>query len=97
MNMDMRQIFCFCSVFAVFNCYAWQVVADFEEQWANGTIPGWNNEGEENGHVPTEHTVIDLDYYSTVEELMEVGSEKLKEVRVTICDHIIIPGYIFVA
>ncbi|XP_044479793.1 splicing factor SF3a60 homolog [Mangifera indica] len=56
-----------------------KVVADFEEQWANGTIPGWNNEGEENGHVPTEHTVIDLDYYSTVEELMEVGSEKLKE------------------
>ncbi|XP_031260104.1 splicing factor SF3a60 homolog isoform X1 [Pistacia vera] len=56
-----------------------KVEADFEEQWANGMIPGWDNEDQENGHVPSEHTVIDLDYYSTVEELMEVGPEKLKE------------------
>ncbi|KAJ0042765.1 hypothetical protein Pint_17711 [Pistacia integerrima] len=56
-----------------------KVEADFEEQWTNGMIPGWDNEDQENGHVPSEHTVIDLDYYSTVEELMEVGPEKLKE------------------
>ena len=59
----------------------WQVVTEFEEQWANGKVEGWENKGPENGHVPAQHTVIDLDYYSTVEELMEVGPEKLKEVR----------------
>lgn len=58
----------------------WQVVTEFEEQWANGKVQGWETEGQENGHVPAEHTVIDLDYYSTIEELMEVGPEKLKEV-----------------
>lgn len=74
----------------VFNCQVWQVEADFEEQWTHGTIPGWDNESQENGHVASEHTVIDLDYYSSVEELMEVGPEKLKEVRVAICDCIFI-------
>ncbi|CAK9151619.1 unnamed protein product [Ilex paraguariensis] len=58
-----------------------KVITEFEEQWANGSVPGWENKGEENGHVPLQHTVIDLDYYSSVEELMEVGPEKLKEVR----------------
>uniref|UniRef100_A0A2N9J6D3 Matrin-type domain-containing protein n=1 Tax=Fagus sylvatica TaxID=28930 RepID=A0A2N9J6D3_FAGSY len=56
-----------------------KVVTEFEEQWANGKVEGWENKGPENGHVPAQHTVIDLDYYSTVEELMEVGPEKLKE------------------
>ncbi|XP_044467412.1 splicing factor SF3a60 homolog isoform X2 [Mangifera indica] len=56
-----------------------KVEADFEEQWTHGTIPGWDNESQENGLVASEHTVIDLDYYSSVEELMEVGPEKLKE------------------
>ena len=58
----------------------WQVAADFEENWAIGRVPGWENECQEDGHVPAQHTVIDLDYYSTVEELMELGPEKLKEV-----------------
>ena len=58
-----------------------QVITEFEEQWANVSVPGWENKGEENGHVPLQHTVIDLDYYSSVEELMEVGPEKLNEVR----------------
>lgn len=61
---------------------------DFEEQWANGSIEGWGVESQENGHV-SEHTVIDLDYYSTVEELMEVGPEKLKEVSVLLGKYII--------
>lgn len=56
-----------------------QVVTEFEEQWADGKF--WENEDQGNGHVPDQHTVIDLDYYSTVEELIEVGPEKLKEVR----------------
>ena len=59
----------------------WQIETEFEDQWANNAIEGWENMGQENGHVPAQHTVIDLDYYSTVEELVEVGPEKLKEVR----------------
>lgn len=58
----------------------WQVVTEFEEQWSNQKVQGWDSEVQENGHVAAENTVIDLDYYSTVEELMEVGPEKLKEV-----------------
>ncbi|ESR35432.1 splicing factor SF3a60-like [Citrus sinensis] len=56
-----------------------KVVADFEEQWVTSTLQGWETEGQENGHVPAQHSELDLDYYSTVEELMEVGSERLKE------------------
>ncbi|KAJ6760296.1 SPLICING FACTOR SF3A-RELATED [Salix purpurea] len=56
-----------------------KVTAEFEEQWENGTVQGWEKNAQENGHVPADHTVIDLDFYSTVEELKEVGPEKLKE------------------
>ncbi|XP_059629057.1 splicing factor SF3a60 homolog [Cornus florida] len=56
-----------------------KVITEFEEQWANGKVQGWENEGQENGPIPVQPTVIDLDYYSTVEELVEVGPEKLKE------------------
>ncbi|KAK9665278.1 hypothetical protein RND81_14G102100 [Saponaria officinalis] len=54
-----------------------KVATEFEEQWAIGKVEGWENKDQENGHVfqPS----IDLDYYSTVEELMGVGPEKLKE------------------
>lgn len=55
-----------------------KVTAEFEEQWVNGTVEGWENEARENGHVP-QSTMIDLDYYSTVEELIELGPDKLKE------------------
>ena len=44
-------------------------------------VEGWENESQENGNVPTQHAAIDLDYYSTVEEVMEVGPEMLKEVK----------------
>ncbi|CBI23142.3 hypothetical protein VitviT2T_025424 [Vitis vinifera] len=56
-----------------------KLATDFEEQWANGMVEGWENESQENGNVPTQHAAIDLDYYSTVEEVMEVGPEMLKE------------------
>lgn len=56
-----------------------KVVAEFEEQWANGNFEGWEDDSQENGSDSMDHTVIDLDYYSTVEELMEVGPDKLKE------------------
>jgi splicing factor 3A subunit 3 len=45
-------------------------------------MPGWETKGTENGPSMPE-TVIDLDYYSTVEELMEVAPEKLKEVNLS--------------
>ncbi|KAJ6868127.1 splicing factor SF3a60 [Populus alba x Populus x berolinensis] len=56
-----------------------KVTTEFEEQWENGMVQGWEKNVQENGHVPADHTVIDLDFYSTVEELKEVGPEKLKE------------------
>ncbi|KAF7844607.1 splicing factor SF3a60-like protein [Senna tora] len=56
-----------------------KVESEFEENWATNKVPGWEHDTQENGHVPAQHTAIDLDYYSTVEELMEVGPEKLKE------------------
>ena len=54
---------------------------------ALGSSPGkievchwiFENDNQENGHVPAEPITIDLDYYSIAEELMEVGPEKLKE------------------
>ena len=61
-------------------CHLCQVETEFEEQWESGKIIGWENKGLENGHISSEESTIDLDYYSTVEELMEVGPEKLKEV-----------------
>lgn len=56
-----------------------KVTTEFEEQWASGLVQGWGNENHETGHVSAQHTAIDLDYYSTVEELIEVGPERLKE------------------
>ncbi|ESQ40537.1 hypothetical protein EUTSA_v10013305mg [Eutrema salsugineum] len=50
---------------------------DFEEQYANGKVEGWEKDSQES--EPSQHTVIDLDYYTTVEELIDVGPEKLKE------------------
>lgn len=58
----------------------WQVTSEFEEEWTLGKVEGWENNGQENGSASENHTVIDLDYYSTAEELMVVGPEKLKEV-----------------
>ncbi|KAL5224566.1 hypothetical protein ABZP36_011205 [Zizania latifolia] len=52
--------------------------SEFDEQWANGGVPGWENKDPEKESAPQE-SVIDLDYYTTVEELVELGPEKLKE------------------
>ncbi|KAB5531636.1 hypothetical protein DKX38_018306 [Salix brachista] len=56
-----------------------KVTTEFEEQWENDAIQGWERTSQENGHSSADHTVIDLDFYSTVDELKEVGPEKLKE------------------
>ncbi|XP_074291696.1 splicing factor SF3a60 homolog isoform X1 [Silene latifolia] len=55
-----------------------KVASEFEEQWTSGKVEGWENEGQENRH-DFQASTIDLDYYTTVEELVEVGPEKLKE------------------
>lgn len=57
-------------------CALVQLESEFEERWANGEVPGWVNKATENPEEPE----IDLDYYSTVEELVELGPEKLKQV-----------------
>ncbi|XP_073123674.1 splicing factor SF3a60 homolog [Henckelia pumila] len=61
-----------------------KVVSDFEEQWSNGQVEGWENEGQENVAIPEQNQIIDLDYYGSVGELMIVGPEKLKEALVAL-------------
>ncbi|CAA0824676.1 splicing factor-related [Striga hermonthica] len=56
-----------------------KVNAEFEERWSSGLVEGWESENLGNGNVQQQDAVIDLDYYSTVEQLMEVGLDKLKE------------------
>ena len=56
-----------------------QLENDFEDQWDNGEVPGWENKGAEKEFVLQE-SEVDLDYYNSVEELVELGPEKLKEV-----------------
>ncbi|CAH8384498.1 unnamed protein product [Eruca vesicaria subsp. sativa] len=56
-----------------------KVETDFEEQFADGKVVGWENHGQENEPIPSQRSVIDLDYYTTAEELIDVGPEKLKE------------------
>ncbi|PHT87481.1 hypothetical protein T459_09587 [Capsicum annuum] len=54
-----------------------KVTSEFEEEWTLGKVEGWENNGQEDGSAPENH--IDLGYYSTAEELMVVGPERLKE------------------
>jgi hypothetical protein len=51
-----------------------QLESEFHECWANGEVPGWEKES-----VSQEYE-INLDDYSTVEELVELGLQKLKQV-----------------
>ncbi|KAJ3670905.1 hypothetical protein LUZ60_008331 [Juncus effusus] len=56
-----------------------KIESEFEEQWADGTVPGWENKEEKETKSSFNESLIDLDYYSTIEELIEVGPEKLKQ------------------
>ncbi|KAL6211406.1 hypothetical protein ACLB2K_016632 [Fragaria x ananassa] len=56
-----------------------KVEAEFEEQWADGKVGEWETAILDSEHVQDQQTLIDLDYFSTVEELVELGPEKLKE------------------
>ncbi|KAL6184061.1 hypothetical protein ACLB2K_045467 [Fragaria x ananassa] len=56
-----------------------KVEAEFEEQWADGKVEEWETAILDSEHVQDQQTLIDLDYFRTVEELVELGPEKLKE------------------
>ncbi|KAJ8486701.1 hypothetical protein OPV22_019186 [Ensete ventricosum] len=56
-----------------------KVGTEFERLWADGKVLGWENKDLEDGLIQSQEAVIDLDYYSSVEELMEVGPQKLRE------------------
>ncbi|KMZ59769.1 Splicing factor 3A subunit 3, putative, expressed [Zostera marina] len=56
-----------------------KVETEFEELWTDGKMSGWECKAMNNENIPSQESLIDLDYYNTVEELMEVGPEKLKE------------------
>ena len=60
-------------------CALVQLESEFEERWMNGEVPGWGNKSAEK-EAEAEESEIDLGYYSTVEELVELGPEKLKQV-----------------
>lgn len=59
-----------------------KVDAEFEERWNAGTVQGWEDKG-----LGTEQTssrvqpLIDVEDYDNVEELMELGPDRLKEVH----------------
>ena len=67
-----------------------QVDAEFEERWNAGTVQGWEDKG-----VGTEHTssrgqpLIDVDDYDSVEELLELGPDRLKEVHNAVSGYLI--------
>eukprot|EP01018_Ginkgo_biloba_P003226 Gb_06863 [translate_table: standard] len=56
-----------------------KVEAEFEERWVNGMVHGWEDKGLGNGQPSIIQESIGLDYYSTVDELVELGPEKLKQ------------------
>lgn len=58
-----------------------KVEAEFEEHWEDGIVRGWEDKGLGNGQCQGNRIqdFIDLDYYSSVDELVELGPEKLKQ------------------
>ena len=51
---------------------------DFEERWEAGTVQGWEDK---DGRSNADQSTIDMDDYETVDELVELGPEKLKQVN----------------
>ncbi|KAJ7546379.1 hypothetical protein O6H91_08G037900 [Diphasiastrum complanatum] len=57
-----------------------KVEGEFEERWNAGTLEGWEDKGTGNDQSSAvEGPLIDLDDYDSVEELSELGGERLKE------------------
>ncbi|GLJ52370.1 hypothetical protein SUGI_1114090 [Cryptomeria japonica] len=52
---------------------------EFEDRWAGGTVHGWEDKGLGNGEPSILQESIDLDYYNSVDELTELGPERLKQ------------------
>lgn len=50
---------------------------EFEDQWIDGSIQGWEDRGIGCG---SGELTIDMDDYDSVDELVELGPEKLKQV-----------------
>eukprot|EP00249_Psilotum_nudum_P015382 c25297_g1_i3 orf=216-1733(+) len=56
-----------------------KVEADFKERWEAGNVLGWEDKGLGNGLSPAfQEPSIDLDDYESVDELEELGADKLK-------------------
>ncbi|BBN09520.1 splicing factor 3A subunit 3 [Marchantia polymorpha subsp. ruderalis] len=57
-----------------------KVEADFEPSWEAGTVDGWEDKGLGNGQASiTQEPTIDIEDYDSIEELMELGPERLKD------------------
>eukprot|EP00246_Nothoceros_aenigmaticus_P004024 TRINITY_DN1531_c0_g1_i2.p1 TRINITY_DN1531_c0_g1~~TRINITY_DN1531_c0_g1_i2.p1 ORF type:complete len:334 (-),score=64.33 TRINITY_DN1531_c0_g1_i2:850-1776(-) len=57
-----------------------KVEADFDERWESGTVQGWEDKGLGNGQLSLmPESAVDLDQYDSVEALVELGPEKLKQ------------------
>lgn len=54
-----------------------KVEAEFEDRWKDGSIQGWEDRGVGSG---SGELTIDMDDYESVDELVELGPEKLKQV-----------------
>jgi splicing factor 3A subunit 3 len=62
-----------------------KVESEFEERWEAGTVQGWEDKGVGNGQSLTTRSgsLVDVDDYDSVEDLIELGPERLKEVSCT--------------
>lgn len=54
-----------------------KVEKEFQNQWAAGSVPGW--EGASEAGPKTSENVLDVEAYESVEELLEVGTERIRE------------------
>lgn len=56
-----------------------KVEGDFEDRWKAGSVQGWEDRGTGSGQSGTGELMIDMDDYESVDELVELGPEKLKQ------------------
>jgi splicing factor 3A subunit 3 len=57
-----------------------KVDAEFEERWNAGTVQGWEDKGLGTDQISSRvQPLIDVEDYDSVEELMELGPDRLKE------------------
>ncbi|KAG0577495.1 hypothetical protein M758_5G153600 [Ceratodon purpureus] len=57
-----------------------KVDAEFEERWNAGTVQGWEDKGVGTDQASTRgQPLIDIEDYDNVEELLELGPDRLKE------------------